>query len=179
MRITLIFLATIAIAACNSMPKAVSHLSAPKPSVSEDTATVVVMRPRHSGVTSPNSVAVDGKEMVAISQGQYSWFQLPPGEYTLTETTPWYHADISGANANSSSHAVTLKNGKTYYLSFHEELQSMRDGVGITFAGGTPIAYPEFSATYVRYWKEYDAVEGNAHMKIMRYVAPSTAMLNK
>ena len=179
MRAILLTLLAITLTGCNSIPQSVGYLNAPKPVVSENEATIVVMRPVHSQVTSPNTVAVDGKNAVAISQGQYSWFQVSPGEHTLTESTPWYHADISGLNENSSSHTIQVQKGKVYYLSFHETMQSVQGGVGISFAGGTPIAYPDFTATYVRYWRVHEPPEGKAQIESMRFVAPHKAMLNK
>lgn len=82
-------------------------------------------------------------------------------------------------NENSSSHTIEVQKGKTYYLSFHKTMQSVQEGVGVSFAGGTPIAYPDFSATYVRYWREHEPLEGAARIESMRFVAPHKAMLNK
>ncbi len=170
LKLPIYFLLAVVITACHTLPKGPGYAEAPKPQVNKDKATIYILHFKIDSATSANSVKVNGKEVVALPQGYYSWFQASEGQYTISESTHWLHADITGANKNSSSYTLNVKNGKDYYIGFSQSLQSSNTEMGIMYTGGTPVVYPETNAKYKRYWVQGTEKEGKEALKYMTYV---------
>ena len=154
---------------CNTHPPLPDFNNAPKPPINSEVATIYVIRFGPYGGNSSNSVKVNEKELVALAPGYYTWLQLPPGNYKLTESSPWHQTDISGINKNSSSLSIQVEKGKTYYFGFSESLETSSYGMEIMIVGNTPIVYQDSTGKYKRDWVSGSEKEGKEAISYMGY----------
>jgi len=148
--ILIVVLATAFLAGCPVKPSGVAYNSAPKPVLSESQGALFIIHNGSAAGTSKIGFEINGQEVVSLADGEYTWIELPPGTYEVTNRTPFMSIDLSGRNPSSSTHNVDIKAGQKIYYNFAYSLRSMESGMGVSMAGGVPIAYSEPIGYYQR-----------------------------
>lgn len=144
------------LAGCPVKPSGIPYQNAPQPILSDAQGALFILHNGSAGGTSRIGFEVNGQEVISLADGEYTWIELPPGEYEVTNRTSFMNIDLSGRNPSSSTHIVEIRYGKSSYYNFSYTLQSMEPGMGVTFAGAVPVAYPEPIGYYQRNFELLD-----------------------
>ena len=159
--LALCIVSTAVLSGCVQIARGTAFAEAPTPAPSAEVATVYLWRESYDyGSSGANTFYLNGKEIVRLGDKQYTWLQIPPGEYTITE----------GRAVSANQVAIRAKAGATYYLSY----EAVADGHQVAqLVTPTVIPIPHTldvatgAHSYLRVSKK---VSANYHLKRSRYV---------
>ena len=154
-KLVIIFVALI-LAGCPVKPSGIAHLNAPSPSLIDGKGALYIMHRGSAEGVERISFEINGSEVIALADGEYTWVELAPGKYSVTNRTGFMSMDLSGRNPSHSTHEVEIKAGEKSYYNFSYTLRSMNYGTGVSFAGGTPIPYAEPIGYYQRNFRRIE-----------------------
>jgi len=143
-------LSALLLTGCPVKPSGTYYKDAPKPTLNANQGALYVMHEGSATGTSKIGFEVNGQALVSLTDGEYTWVELPPGSYEVTNRTPFMQIDLSGRTPSASTHTVEIKAGKKSYYIFSITLKSMEAGMGVSYAAGVPIGYMEPVASYRR-----------------------------
>ena len=147
---------TSMLSACETPLKGPAFKAVPKPEVQGDKGIVYVFRTdEKSGYVGQKLLALDGKEILDLQDGEFTWLRLEPGSHELSAETRWSKRALF-EEYRPPKVRIDVKAGMTQYVHLYFGVNVKGQKTSVSIVGETVVPYTEPVVEYSHFMKVVD-----------------------
>jgi len=130
----------LSITGCASLePKGPIFSEAPTPLKDNSKAVIYLYRTDAiPNFASYREIHIDGKKLLTLNNGGFTWFTTDQKEVTIKSAIPWSVRSLNEPY-NPPSLNLNLEHGKTYFVNLNIAIKILGENGQISYVGTTPI----------------------------------------
>ena len=132
------------------------YASSPVPEVSDTLATLYLSRKDSlADFAGRKDIHVNGKKVLTLEDGGFTWINLKPGQYIVSAEVPWSLRPLF-EKYNPEKISVSVVNGEIYHLHYNIDVLYKGEKTSVSFVGDIPIFTNNPDVSYKEYFSIVD-----------------------